>query len=165
MSKRTNSRYEPDRCTWLKTKCLNREEFVVVGWSDPEARRSTLDHRPATVAAVSVALARVSDPWLSVAITKWTKATKPIGVKGCVIGFVEIDWHGLIVGGFQVNSGPRGPFVEFPVQRTAGGRWVRVARFKTVREQETFRTVVLAALMRTYPGDFVGYEAEKPRKG
>jgi hypothetical protein len=24
--------------TWLKTKCLNREEFVVVGWSDPEGR-------------------------------------------------------------------------------------------------------------------------------
>jgi ATP-dependent DNA ligase len=30
---------EPDRRTWLKTKCLNREEFVVVGWSDPEGSR------------------------------------------------------------------------------------------------------------------------------
>jgi bifunctional non-homologous end joining protein LigD len=39
VSKRTNSRYEPDRRTWLKTKCLNREEFVVVGWSDPEGSR------------------------------------------------------------------------------------------------------------------------------
>ena len=39
MSKRTNGRYEPDRRTWLKTKCLNREEFVVVGWSDPEGNR------------------------------------------------------------------------------------------------------------------------------
>jgi bifunctional non-homologous end joining protein LigD len=37
VSKRTNGRYEPDRRSWLKTKCLNREEFVVVGWSDPEA--------------------------------------------------------------------------------------------------------------------------------
>ena len=36
VSKRTNGRYEPDRRTWLKIKCLNREEFVVVGWSDPE---------------------------------------------------------------------------------------------------------------------------------
>src|ERR1700680_4642967 len=32
-------RYEPDRRSWLKTKCLNREEFVVVGWSDPEGSR------------------------------------------------------------------------------------------------------------------------------
>jgi DNA ligase D-like protein (predicted ligase) len=39
VSKRVNSRYEPDRRSWLKTKCLNREEFVVVGWSDPEGSR------------------------------------------------------------------------------------------------------------------------------
>jgi len=39
VSKRTAGRYEPDRRTWLKTKCLNREEFVVVGWSDPEGIR------------------------------------------------------------------------------------------------------------------------------
>ena len=31
--------YEPDRRTWLKTKCLNREKFAVVGWSDPEGSR------------------------------------------------------------------------------------------------------------------------------
>ncbi len=39
VSKRVNARYEPDRRSWLKTKCLNREEFVVVGWSDPEGSR------------------------------------------------------------------------------------------------------------------------------
>jgi hypothetical protein len=39
ISKRTSGRYEPDRRTWLKVKCLNREEFVVVGWSDPEGSR------------------------------------------------------------------------------------------------------------------------------
>jgi DNA ligase D-like protein (predicted ligase) len=39
VSKRVNSRYEPDRRSWLKIKCLNREEFVVVGWSDPEGSR------------------------------------------------------------------------------------------------------------------------------
>ena len=39
VSKRINSRYEPDRRTWLKIKCLNREEFVVVGYSDPEGSR------------------------------------------------------------------------------------------------------------------------------
>jgi len=38
-SKRINRRYEPDRHTWLKVKCLNREEFVVIGWSDLEGRR------------------------------------------------------------------------------------------------------------------------------
>jgi DNA ligase D-like protein (predicted ligase) len=39
VSKRINGRYEPDQRTWLKTKCLNRQEFVVVGWSDPEVIR------------------------------------------------------------------------------------------------------------------------------
>jgi bifunctional non-homologous end joining protein LigD len=39
VSKRVNGRFEPDRCKWLKIKCLNREEFVVVGWSDPEGSR------------------------------------------------------------------------------------------------------------------------------
>jgi bifunctional non-homologous end joining protein LigD len=39
VSKRVNGRYEPDRRTWLKIKCLNQEEFVVVGWSDPEGSR------------------------------------------------------------------------------------------------------------------------------
>jgi hypothetical protein len=53
-------------------------------------------------------------------------------------------------------------FLEFPQQRTASGRWIRIARFKTVREQEAFRTEVLAALMRVYPEDFV--EAEPPRR-
>jgi bifunctional non-homologous end joining protein LigD len=27
---------------WLKVKCLNREEFVVVGWTDPEGARPFL---------------------------------------------------------------------------------------------------------------------------
>src|SRR4051794_7320702 len=39
VSKRIDGRYEPDRRSWLKTKCLNREEFVVVGWSEPEGSR------------------------------------------------------------------------------------------------------------------------------
>jgi len=37
VSKRVNGRYEPDRRSWLKVKCLNREEFVVVGWTTPKA--------------------------------------------------------------------------------------------------------------------------------
>jgi DNA ligase D-like protein (predicted ligase) len=39
VSKRIGSAYEPNRRTWLKVKCLNREEFIVVGWSDPEGSR------------------------------------------------------------------------------------------------------------------------------
>jgi bifunctional non-homologous end joining protein LigD len=27
---------------WLKVKCLNREEFVVIGWTDPEGSRPFL---------------------------------------------------------------------------------------------------------------------------
>jgi DNA-binding cell septation regulator SpoVG len=93
---------------------------------------------------------------VTVVIRKWTKATKPIGPKGCVIGFVEISWHGLIIGGFHVNTGARGVFVEFPQQRTAGGRWIRVARFRTSREKRAFQAEVLAALVKAYPEDFEG---------
>jgi bifunctional non-homologous end joining protein LigD len=28
-----------DRGAWVKSKCLNRAEFVIVGWSDPEGSR------------------------------------------------------------------------------------------------------------------------------
>jgi ATP-dependent DNA ligase len=35
--------YSPgNRGLWLKVKCLNREEFVVVGWTDPEGSRPRL---------------------------------------------------------------------------------------------------------------------------
>jgi ATP-dependent DNA ligase len=43
VSKRADASYAPgNRGLWLKVKCLNREEFVVVGWSDPEGRRPLL---------------------------------------------------------------------------------------------------------------------------
>src|SRR5438552_11328905 len=31
-----------NRALWVKTKCVNREEFVVVGWTDPEGARPHL---------------------------------------------------------------------------------------------------------------------------
>jgi ATP-dependent DNA ligase len=43
VSKRVDAAYTPgDRGLWLKVKCLNREEFVVVGWTDPEGARPWL---------------------------------------------------------------------------------------------------------------------------
>jgi bifunctional non-homologous end joining protein LigD len=40
VSKRIDQPYKPgDRGTWVKSKCLNRAEFVVVGWSDPDGSR------------------------------------------------------------------------------------------------------------------------------
>jgi DNA ligase D-like protein (predicted ligase) len=43
VSKRVDAPYSPgDRGLWLKVKCLNREEFVVVGWTDPEGSRPRL---------------------------------------------------------------------------------------------------------------------------
>jgi bifunctional non-homologous end joining protein LigD len=42
-SKRGDAPYAPgNRGLWLKVKCLNREEFVVVGWTDPEGTRPHL---------------------------------------------------------------------------------------------------------------------------
>jgi bifunctional non-homologous end joining protein LigD len=41
VSKRTDLPYLPgNRALWLKSKCLNREEFVVVGWTEPGGSRS-----------------------------------------------------------------------------------------------------------------------------
>jgi DNA ligase D-like protein (predicted ligase) len=43
VSKRADAAYAPgNRGLWLKVKCLFREEFVVVGWTDPEGRRPYL---------------------------------------------------------------------------------------------------------------------------
>jgi DNA ligase D-like protein (predicted ligase) len=43
VSKRADAPYAPGgRGLWLKTKCLGRDEFIVVGWSDPEGSRPYL---------------------------------------------------------------------------------------------------------------------------
>jgi ATP-dependent DNA ligase len=43
VSKRADAAYAPgDRGLWLKVKCLHREEFVVIGWTDPEGSRPFL---------------------------------------------------------------------------------------------------------------------------
>jgi bifunctional non-homologous end joining protein LigD len=43
VSKRADAAYAPgNRGIWLKVKCLYREEFVVVGWTDPEGSRPFL---------------------------------------------------------------------------------------------------------------------------
>jgi DNA ligase D-like protein (predicted ligase) len=43
ISKRAQAPYSPgDRGLWVKVKCQNREEFVVVGWTDPEGARPWL---------------------------------------------------------------------------------------------------------------------------
>jgi ATP-dependent DNA ligase len=42
-AKRTDRRYLPgDRSVWVKTKCLNRAELVIVGWSSPEGSRHAI---------------------------------------------------------------------------------------------------------------------------
>ena len=43
VSKTIDAPYAPgNRGLWRKTKCLNRQEFVVVGWTDPEGTRPHL---------------------------------------------------------------------------------------------------------------------------
>jgi ATP-dependent DNA ligase len=43
ISKRADASYSPgNRGLWVKVKCENREEFVVVGWTDPEGSRPWL---------------------------------------------------------------------------------------------------------------------------
>src|SRR5215472_15596585 len=43
VSERADAPYTPgNRGLWLKIKCLHREEFVVIGWTDPEGARPYL---------------------------------------------------------------------------------------------------------------------------
>jgi DNA ligase D-like protein (predicted ligase) len=43
VSKTVDAPYAPgNRGLWRKSKCLNRQEFVVVGWTDPEGSRPSL---------------------------------------------------------------------------------------------------------------------------
>jgi DNA ligase D-like protein (predicted ligase) len=43
VSKRAEAPYAPgNRGLWVKVKCLHREEFVVIGWTDPEGSRPWL---------------------------------------------------------------------------------------------------------------------------
>jgi bifunctional non-homologous end joining protein LigD len=43
VSKRVDAPYKPgDRGVWCKVKCINEDEFVVVGFTDPEGRRPYL---------------------------------------------------------------------------------------------------------------------------
>ena len=43
ISKQVDKPYLPgNRGVWVKTKFLNRQEFVIVGWTDPEGSRSSL---------------------------------------------------------------------------------------------------------------------------
>jgi DNA ligase D-like protein (predicted ligase) len=43
VSKRADAPYTPgNRGLWVKVKCLHREEFVVIGWTDPESSRPYL---------------------------------------------------------------------------------------------------------------------------
>jgi bifunctional non-homologous end joining protein LigD len=43
VSKRADASYAPgNRGLWVKVKCLHREEFVVVGWTEPEGSRPWL---------------------------------------------------------------------------------------------------------------------------
>lgn len=43
MSKRIDQPYVPgNRGIWVKTKCLNRQEFVIVGWTEGEGSRKEL---------------------------------------------------------------------------------------------------------------------------
>jgi bifunctional non-homologous end joining protein LigD len=43
VSKRIDRPYAPgNRGVWIKSKCLNREEFVVIGWTDPTGSRALI---------------------------------------------------------------------------------------------------------------------------
>jgi bifunctional non-homologous end joining protein LigD len=61
ISKRADRSYAPgDRGIWVKSKCLNREEFVVVGWTDPEGSEPEPPRRKARRSAARSARATVS---------------------------------------------------------------------------------------------------------
>jgi DNA-binding cell septation regulator SpoVG len=75
-----------------------------------------------------------------------------------------MSWFGLVIDGIPVREGKRGPFVAIPTRRGGNGVFYPLFRFLTVADREAFKTEVLAALMKAYPEDFEGFEAEEPER-
>jgi bifunctional non-homologous end joining protein LigD len=143
ISKRAAAPYAPgNRGLWLKVKCLNREEFVVVGWTDPEGTR----------------------PWLGALLLAYYDPDGRLvyaGRVGTGIGHVELQrlWRRM-----QPLAMPDMPLSVPPPRRTRFGaplvlsrvHWVRpelVAEVKylTWTEDNLLRQVVYGGLREDKP--------------
>jgi hypothetical protein len=143
VSKQADAPYAPgNRGLWLKVKCLNSEEFVVVGWTDPEGTRPFL----------GALLLAYYDPDGQLIYA---------GRAGTGIGHAELDrlWRRL-----QPLATPRMPLDKPPPRDSRFGspltlsrvHWVRpelVAEVKylTWTEDNLLRQVVYEGCARTSP--------------
>jgi bifunctional non-homologous end joining protein LigD len=156
ISKRAEAPYAPgNRGLWLKVKCLNREEFVVVGWTDPEGTR----------------------PWLGALLLAYYDPEGRLvyaGRVGTGIDHAELErlWHRL-----QPLATPNMP-LDVPPPRTnrfgaplvlSRVHWVRpelVAEVKylTWTEDNLLRQVVYEGLRKDKPAVEVRRSAPHPKQ-
>jgi DNA ligase D-like protein (predicted ligase) len=111
VSKRADAAYAPgNRGLWVKVKCLHREEFVVVGWTDPEGSR----------------------PWLGALLLAYYDPAGRLvyaGRAGTVINLVTTAWKPIARRGAIASHSPR---VSPPWQsRRFGLRPVETGKFIT----------------------------------
>ena len=156
ISKRAEAPYPPgDRGLWLKVKCLNREEFVVVGWTDPAGAR----------------------PWLGALLLAYYDPDGRLvyaGRVGTGIDHAELErlWHRL-----QPLATLEMPLDVPPPRRSRFGaplvlsriHWVRpelVAEVKylTWTEDNLLRQVVYEGLREDRPGAEVRRAVPHPRQ-
>jgi ATP-dependent DNA ligase len=97
ISKRAEAPYSPgNRGLWVKVKCQNREEFVVVGWTDPEGAR----------------------PWLGALLLAYYDPDGRLvyaGRVGAGIDHAELGWLGVAC---NRSPPPRCPSIRLPLGRT-----------------------------------------------
>jgi hypothetical protein len=86
-----------------------------------------------------------------ISIVAWRRFGAPVGA---VIGSVAVDWYGLIVDSIQVSTSPTGLFIVLPRRRTPNGRWLKFVRFRTVREEQAFKTEVFSGADARPSGGF-----------
>jgi bifunctional non-homologous end joining protein LigD len=91
VSKRIDAPYTPgNRGLWRKVECLNRAEFVVVGWTAPEGRRPYLgalllayydpDRRPIYAGRVGAGIDYAELEWLWRRLQPLATDTMPLDV-------------------------------------------------------------------------------------
>jgi ATP-dependent DNA ligase len=150
VSKRVDAPYAPgNRGLWLKVKCLNREEFVVVGWTDPEGTR----------------------PWLGALLLAYYDPEGRLtyaGRAGTGIGHAELErlWRRL-----QPLAAPAMPFNAPPTRDSRFGKplvlsrvhWVRPeliaeVKYLTWTEDNLLRQVVYEGLREDKPASEVRRE-------
>jgi bifunctional non-homologous end joining protein LigD len=145
ISKRVDRPYVPgNRGLWLKSKCLNREEFVVVGWTRPAGSRQHLG---------------------ALLLGYYTEDGRLLYAGRAGTGFTETELRRL-AGVLRPLETPRMPLDEPPPRETRFGTPIELSRVHWVRPEVvvevTYLTWTEGGLLRAV--SYQGQRKDKPAR-